>query len=721
MYKVYEVSGSKFIRVENLNGFTVTLCERGASIYEVVYKGERMSYGPVNERLFVSHPSGHYGKTVGPIAGRVKEGKLVFGGHTYQLEKNDHGKNTCHSASLDWAKKDFDFKIEEEDDATTVTFTLLARKDGGYPATLAPEIIYSIPHREDVLDYDVNVACYDDAPLNVTNHIYWSMGQKSVKDLELMVSAEEYATYNSELLHKGYKKVKGVYDLREPKALSNIIEKAKVGRETGYNNDWILSKLGESRSAATLKGGDFAMDIYTDWPALHIYTMNVIDPKLVVRPNEFQKVHDGIAMEPVEETCKTPGMIGKEGTCYRRHIRFAFSSTRNDGKEAKYKDLERMFEDAFARPYEKSFYSHGRLEIIGNHTDHNHGRSMVAGVNMGIRALVRKRNDMKVIVKSKGYEDIDISLADLSIHEDEKGRSHALIRGVAKGFLDKGHAISGFEMACDSDIFPGAGVSSSAAYEALICEILSSFTQGSKPSPMEKAKISQFAEREYFGKPCGLEDQIGACYGGVRLIDFSDPENPSVTPLEWKLPLAIVIANTGGSHASLTPHYAAIPEDMRAIARGNGKEYLGDFEDAELFGILSTPCIDKPYSELQKLRAQHWFDENHRVDEAALAITSGDLEKFIEAQRRSSFSSTHLLRNTMVEGDYENSPQKGIDLAQSVLPSGSARIMGGGFAGSIICFATEEEKGKLIDTLKLAYGRDSVIEVKIEEGGPRSF
>jgi len=376
-----------------------------------------------------------------------------------------------------------------------------------------------------------------------------------------------------------------------------------------------------------------------------------------------------------------------------------------------------LFTKTFGAGLSEKVYSHGRLEIIGNHTDHNHGLCLVAGASMGIEAEVAK-NDYGVIkIISEGYPSFSFKIDELEKNPKEAGTSLAITRGIAFKLKEAGYQIGGFYAALTSDIFPGAGVSSSACYESLIVSIFSHLYNQDKVTPLEEAKIGQFAEREYFGKPCGLLDQVGTSFGGIDYLDFESTANPIVENLKWDLPLQIVLVNTGGSHANLTPLYASIPSDMFLVAkRIFGKDYLREVDPADFERWITSPNESVPV--LARLRAQHFFDENRRVLDARKALLEHDVDTFLNCIRFSSFSSKTMLQNTIANGDYEHSPQKALDIAERFLGGGAARIMGGGFAGSIICFLYPDKVNDFIFNMGQVYGANNVVKVSVIAGGP---
>ncbi|MFA5442966.1 MAG: galactokinase family protein [Bacilli bacterium] len=361
------------------------------------------------------------------------------------------------------------------------------------------------------------------------------------------------------------------------------------------------------------------------------------------------------------------------------------------------------------------FEAGGRLELIGNHTDHNRGKCLVAGCNLGLFAAVRKSEDNIVHIVANGFDEIYVDLDSLNGRTEEFFTSKAIVRGVAAKFVLDKHKIGGFDAYIDSSIFVGAGVSSSAAFEVLIAKIFDHFyNNGHLPSSM-LAKVAHYSETEYFGKPCGLLDQIGVAYGGVNYLDFEDLDAPKVENIEFKLPINIYLVHTGASHANLTHLYTAIKDDMLYVAkRVFDKKDLRDVSKDEFFTGIAYPTDG--VSEQQKLRAQHYIDENDRVDTAKDALLKHDAVGFLNAVRQSGFSSSAFLKNT-IHGDYMTSPQRGLDLANSVLKEGACRIHGGGFAGTIICFVKDHEVEPFVRTMVDAYGEDHVVKVEIRNQG----
>jgi galactokinase len=379
--------------------------------------------------------------------------------------------------------------------------------------------------------------------------------------------------------------------------------------------------------------------------------------------------------------------------------------------------VRRLYRKSFGEEGKRRFVSYGRLEIIGNHTDHNHGHCIVAGCSLGIRAYVSPTNDGLASIVSDGYGRFSFPVEDLERKDTEKGTSIALTRGVLKGLWERGYKVGGFRAALSSNIFAGAGVSSSAAYELLIGEIINALYNQESIARIELAKVGQFSENVYFGKPSGLLDQTGSSFGGVQFLDFKDLANPVVEPLTFpKWPLRIVLVNPGASHAGLSDLYGTIPSDMKDVAKKMfAKEVLREVNPASFWATIRLPFPE--VSERAKLRAIHFMEEDARTLRAKLAFESQNLDLLLEQERETQLSCDHLLKNTMIPGFYKGSPQEAVDLTRGCIGRGAARMMGGGFVGSIICFVLDDDYPYFEKTMKSIYGEGKVIEVSIPETG----
>lgn len=371
---------------------------------------------------------------------------------------------------------------------------------------------------------------------------------------------------------------------------------------------------------------------------------------------------------------------------------------------------ETFFDDA-----QKVISCGGRFEILGNHTDHNHGLCLASACNLEIVAAVSKEESGKINFKSDGFELDEVDLLDLTPKESEYATSKGLIRGVASYLKQHGYNIGGFNAYSESTIFKGAGVSSSAAFELLVGFIFNELFNEGKISKLELCKAGKYAENIYFGKKSGLLDQIGVCYGGVVKIDFENIDNPEIKQVEFPFKdLHFVLVNTGGDHSSLSDLYSSIPSDMYEAARACGKKYL----------IECTPeQINKHKNELTDnayLRAVHFFSENQRVKIAFKALQEKDQDTFLRMINESRESSTKNLKNMMVESHYKGSPLEACDLLLKYSDNeGAVKINGGGFAGSVIALVPSNKLEKVLTKMKAVYGQNNVCEIFIRDSGPK--
>ena len=377
---------------------------------------------------------------------------------------------------------------------------------------------------------------------------------------------------------------------------------------------------------------------------------------------------------------------------------------------ARVEELERLFESRFGAKPSRWFSAPGRSEICGNHTDHNRGKVMAAAVNLDVIAAVEPTDDGTVTVKSVGHEENRVNISELSALESEKNTSTALVRGVLAGFKARGYKIGGFNAYTQSDVLKGSGLSSSAAFEVLIGTVLSGLYNGGEVSSVEIAKTAQFAENAYFGKPSGLMDQMASSVGGFTKIDFEDPEKPLIEAVSLDLEAhghSLCIVDTKGSHADLTPDYAAIPAEMKAAAAFFGKDCLRGVSKAEM--IANLPALREKVGDRAVLRALHFADENARVDCLAEAIKSGDFAAFLSVIDRSGESSYKYLQNVYsCAHPEEQGVSLAIYLAKSLLDGeGTARVHGGGFAGTVQAFVPKHKLESFISGMEGVFGEGS--------------
>ncbi|MBR4237253.1 galactokinase [bacterium] len=363
------------------------------------------------------------------------------------------------------------------------------------------------------------------------------------------------------------------------------------------------------------------------------------------------------------------------------------------------------------------FSSPGRIEVLGNHTDHNNGLVMVSAVDLDIFAAVKPRKDNQIVLNSEGYSNkIIIQIDDLEIKDNEEGKSEALIRGILYKFKELGYNIGGFSASMTSNIFKGAGLSSSAAFELLICQILNFIYNDNKIAEIELAKISQFAENKYFMKPSGLLDQTGIALGGFNFVDFKDVNNPQVENFSFSLKdYRIVLINTGGSHANLTKNYAAIREDMQKVAQYFKKETLREVSEKEFYDNLYF--IKKKLGGRAILRSMHYFEENKRVKEAYEALKNNDIQTFFNKVNESGKSSYEMLQNCYIDKDTKQGIALAYNLGKKWIKNGAIRVHGGGFKGTVIAYVHVDEQIDFIEKMKNIFGERHVTKVNLRPLG----
>ncbi len=367
----------------------------------------------------------------------------------------------------------------------------------------------------------------------------------------------------------------------------------------------------------------------------------------------------------------------------------------------------------------------GRTEIGGNHTDHNRGKVLAAAVNLDTVAAVTPRNDQVVTIHSEGYEPFAIGLDDLDAREDEKGTTRALVRGVAFGLQQAGFQIGGFDAVMTSNVRGGSGLSSSAAVEVLLCAIFDELYNGNRLDAKQRAKISQYAENVYFGKPCGMLDQMASSLGGLAYMDFkeSDPELKAVSYDFASKGYALVVVNTGGSHDDLTAEYAAVPAEMRAVAAFFGADSLRDVQperfEASIGQLRQQLGID--HADRAIMRAAHYFAENRRVAGQVAALKNDDLDEFFQLIIESGRSSYCYLQNIFATSQRQELAL-GLMLSEAKLSGvGAWRVHGGGFAGTTLNFVPQKKLESFVRDMEAVFGAHCLNILDIRPVGPATI
>lgn len=364
----------------------------------------------------------------------------------------------------------------------------------------------------------------------------------------------------------------------------------------------------------------------------------------------------------------------------------------------------------------------GRSEIIGNHTDHNRGKVIAGAINRDIIAVASKNDDGVIRFHSEGYPEDTVKISEVSSsYNFKRFTSGALIGGVANGFLKEGYAIGGFEAYSTTEVLKGSGLSSSAAFEVMIGNIFNHLYNGGTVDNKQIAKLAQYSENEYFGKPCGLMDQMACAVGGFVYMDFLNENDPTVESIEFSLSKAdysLCIVNTGGSHANLNDDYASITSEMKGVAVALGKDVLREVTQEDIISNISM--LRERLGDRAILRALHFVNENERVEEARSLLKSNAVDDFLKIILRSGKSSFEYLQNVYTN---KNPDKQGLSLSLALTDSylsnkgGAFRVHGGGFAGTTQAFVKNELLSGYVSLMNSVFGEGAVMMLNIRPLG----
>lgn len=387
--------------------------------------------------------------------------------------------------------------------------------------------------------------------------------------------------------------------------------------------------------------------------------------------------------------------------------------------------------DEFLRLFDKQeqffFSTPGRTELSGNHTDHNHGRVLAASVNLDSIAAASKNNTQTIVLHSEGFfRSFKVDLKFLEVDEKEKETTTALIRGIAARFAELGYQTGGFSACMTSDVLPGSGLSSSASVEVLIGSIFNHlYNEGQIPAETI-AQIGQYAENVYFGKPCGLMDQMACAVGGIIAIDFKNPQEAQIDKIVFDFNrhnYNLVIVDTGGNHVDLTDDYASVPAEMKAVAAQLNKSTLRELQEDKLIENLAE--LRNSVGDRAILRALHYFEENKRVFKQIKALKAGNFQRFLELVKLSGSSSFRWLQNIYT---IKNVREQGVSLALALsekyiseIGAGACRVHGGGFAGTIQVFLPAPKVSGFQRLMEPVFGKKSIQELHIRQFGTVLF
>jgi len=356
-------------------------------------------------------------------------------------------------------------------------------------------------------------------------------------------------------------------------------------------------------------------------------------------------------------------------------------------------NMQKEFEAAFGHAPKRAFTSCGRSELIGNHTDHQHGLVLACGVNLSAVALAARNDRNEIRLVSKGFPACSVAIDALLPDPNEYGTTTALLRGVLNGMVQRGANPFGLDIYVVSNVLSGSGLSSSAAIEVLLAGVMEGFYLDGDLDEIALAMIGQRAENVFFGKPSGLLDQMACALGGIQFFDFADPAVPAAERVNFDFGEsghALVIIDSGADHANLTDCYAAIPRELSAIDAFFGATALRDVSEDDFYAAL--PVLRRMFGDRAVLRAMHVFDENKRVLEAKAALERNDFDAFLAALNASGESSYTMLQNVIAEG-HENAQAVAFTIcyAKKLLNGrGAVRVHGGGFAGTVLAIVPDD-------------------------------
>ena len=367
--------------------------------------------------------------------------------------------------------------------------------------------------------------------------------------------------------------------------------------------------------------------------------------------------------------------------------------------------------------------SPGRSEIGGNHTDHQHGHVLAASLNIDNIAIVKANDENIIRYKDGSFETKPVDLSDLKVHENELNTSESLLRGIAYRIDELGYKYGGFDMVCNSRVLVGSGISSSACFEVMIVEAMNGLYNQGKISAAERAKIGQYAENFYFGKPSGLLDQTAISVGGFVAIDFKDPDKPEIENYEFSFAeygYDLILVNTKGDHSDLSHEYAAVTVEIKEVAKQLGVNFLADSSKEEFMANLAR-IRETIKNDRAILRAIHFFNEDERTIEEKEAIKNRDIDTLLKLMKESGRSSFEYLQNVYPASRVDSqSLAIGLAVADTYLKDrGAYRVHGGGFEGTIQCVVPKDMTEGFRKVMKNVFGDDCLLEVRVRPFGTK--
>ena len=400
-----------------------------------------------------------------------------------------------------------------------------------------------------------------------------------------------------------------------------------------------------------------------------------------------------------------------------------YSSAEYEYQEKRYTELIERYKNHFRETEIGLFSSPGRTELGGNHTDHNHGKILAAAVNLDTIAAAAPSGNSIVSVYSKGYQPLRIDISRTEKKADEEGKTEALVRGIAAAFKSRGLKAEGFNAVVSSDVPPGSGLSSSASIEMLIAYIFNYFFNSNTVSIPDCARISKYAENEYFNKPSGLMDQTACGYGGIISIDFKEEGKEIIDPVFFSFSdygYILAVIKTDSDHADLTDEYSSITDEMGKAASFFGKKVLREVDENDF--LKNIPALREAAGGRAVLRAAHFFNENNKVDVMINALKTGSIEKYLDTVKESGNSSFKYLQNVYAASAFKDQATSvALMMTENFLEkyskdnrkTGACRIHGGGFAGTIQAYIPAECFDRYKTFIESVFGKDSAAPLKI--------
>lgn len=406
----------------------------------------------------------------------------------------------------------------------------------------------------------------------------------------------------------------------------------------------------------------------------------------------------------------------------RQLMAVLYGKEQADAAVVRYKDLVEKFDGEFGDKDMMMFSSPGRTEISGNHTDHNHGKVLAGSINLDCVGIGAKNGTRKVNIVSETFDQkFTVDLDDLASSPKMAGTVD-LVKGLLKGFQEKGYEVGGFDAYITSNVISAAGVSSSAAFEMLLCSMLNTFFNDNKMDVVAYAHVGKYAENVYWNKSSGLLDQMACAVGGLITIDFYDPQNPKVEQIPFDFEAhnhSLIIVNTGKGHADLSADYSSVPNEMKKVAEYFGKEVCAQVKEEDVIADLAG--VRKYAGDRSVMRALHFFEENKRVEAEVAALKEDRFDDFLAGITQSGNSSWKWLQNCYTTADVQ---EQGISVALALTElfiqdkgRGACRIHGGGFAGVIMAMLPNDLVEEYVAYMEKALGQGNVYKMSIRPYG----